>query len=786
MPGTKHNSRVLQWTGLALSLCLLAGSLPLNTAFAGDSGVLTGDVRVTVDPANIRESLPVPGGSRKVTMALHDVDLQDAFRALSSKGGFNVLLDDSVVGNISVDLNNVTIQDALETLKSYGNLVYQVQGRNLMVTSATSDVGKAFKNSTTKVFPLHNANAKVVADFLNNTVFADRNNQSQGSSSGAGSSPGATGAMGGAMGGMGGSSGGGGMGSGGATGNAPRPVMPDYNTNSIIVVGDPVDIKVVEEHLMALDQPRQMKTWRLSQANALDVTSALYSSLFNEGMPGLSMTNTSSSSSSSSSTGPVGMNPAPLRVIAESVQDGSGTSQSSQGGGNSGGSSGTTSVVNDLTLRTRVQATQTIQISPTGPIIMPDTRMNTVTMLGTAEQIAMAESLVSLLDRKLPQLVLETSLLEMTEDVANQFGFSSGSSGRGFSTGGNNVTGTPFTNAIGAVNGNAGENILRLTTDSIRTIPEAFYQINALISKNKIKRLANPTIITSSDNEAAVSIVDEILRSVTVTQGSFGGATSKTFNIGEAGIVLNILPKVGANKAISMRVRPVVTSVLSTTNDINGNQVTLLSKRESLAQNVQVKDGETFVLGGLIHSTNAQSVLSSPVLSQLPIVGALARNSNSNKHRTELVIMITPHIVTDESQLSRTAPSSPNNGIQPATLSSNGRSVGNGMVPVSLSGASNSASTALPDMLPVQPFNSVTNSEDTADHDQAQPMRRPSGSLMPSDMIAPPKPAKQKTSSLPGNSSNAPTFMPASATSAGNSDLSDDKIQAIMNKFKSE
>jgi type II secretory pathway component GspD/PulD (secretin) len=542
----------------------------------------------------------------------------------------------------------------------------------------------------------------------------------------------------------------------------------------------------VEEHLAALDQPRMMKTWRLSQANVLDVATSLASSLFNEGQPGLMLSAGGSGASPSSGSGP---QPSSMRVIAESISEGQGTSQSSQ----ASGSSGQSGVVNNLTLRTRVQATQTIQVTPNGPLLIPDTRLNTLTLLGTAEQISMAESMISILDRKVPQLVLEAALIEIREDAANQFGFASGSSSGNFSTGSNNI-GSSFTNAIGRLSGNAGDNIMRFSTNPTSMHRGVYYQLNALINKNKAKMLANPTIITSSDNEAVISIVDEVIRSVTVTQGSFGGASSKTFNIGDAGIVLNILPKIGANKTISMRVRPIVTTLASTKTDLNGNVVTLLSKREALAQNVQVKDGETFVLAGLIHNTNTEAVLSNPLFASLPILGALARNTTSSKHRSEFVILITPHIVNDESDLASNSLKLPG-GIQPANYSGANTS-GNGMVPVSFTTNSDAAANALPPMAPVEVFNSATHADDPLEGKSlATPLRRPSGSLLPAEMLPAPERAKPKTSSLPTPKApkvpKAPkpekteaTFMPASTTSAGDNDMTDAQIRAIMEKFK--
>jgi hypothetical protein len=112
-------------TRFLLSLFVLQ-SLGMDLALAAPSSeVLTGDVRVTVSPANIRGTIPITGAQRRVTMSFRGVAVQDALRALARKGGFNVLIDESVEGTVSVDLNNVTIHDALETLKTYGNLAYE-------------------------------------------------------------------------------------------------------------------------------------------------------------------------------------------------------------------------------------------------------------------------------------------------------------------------------------------------------------------------------------------------------------------------------------------------------------------------------------------------------------------------------------------------------------------------------------------------------------------------------------------------------------------------------------
>lgn len=710
---------------LGLSVGILLSQLQLN-ALSANSNTITGDVRVTVNPTNIKADLPIPGGQQRVTLSFHGVSIQDALRALGKKGGFNVLIDESVVGEISVDFNNVTIQDALESIKAYANLAYSIQGNNLTAVLATSAKGQSFKKMATRIFPLKNANARLVANILNNTLFADVNNNAGGAAA-----------------------------AGGAAG-ANQPVTADFHTNSLIVVGQPQDIMAVEKHLEILDLPKQSKTWRLSHANALDVAEFLSSSIFNEGLPSLG----GNAAGGAGGTGGVGQTPAQIRVVAENVQEGQGGNQSSQST-SSGGGGGNSALTNTMTLRTRIKANQTISLSPTGPVILPDTRLNTLTLMGTAEQIAMAESMIPMLDRKIPQVVLETALIELSETGLRELGFNFGMNAGGFKLGSNNSSTNNGTGrAIGVPTSSTTprESLLEFSTSPFRRLPNFYYQINALVNQNKAKLLANPSIITASNDEAVVSIVDEIVRSITLTQSALTDPTV-TINIGEAGIVLNLLPSVGADNTVSLKVRPVISTIAETKTGLGGT-VTLLSKREVLSQNVRLQDGETFVLGGLVQNTNKDAVFRTPGLSNLPIVGALARNSTVNKKRTELVILITPHILREDGEVATTSSQRGGNGFSPATMGKNRGT--QTIIPVSLQGTQ--SGTALPAMEKPRIINSLNNAVDPLEgKSKSKAAPRPSGALLPDELNPAPQTSANTT---PKNSSGLVpvSYQPAKAT----------------------
>jgi type IV pilus assembly protein PilQ len=169
-------------------------------------------------------------------------------------------------------------------------------------------------------------------------------------------------------------------------------------------------------------------------------------------------------------------------------------------------------------------------------------------------------------------------------------------------------------------------------------------QLRSLLTQNKAKILANPTIVATHDSESIISIVDEVVRRITTTVDPSGFST-QTVEIGEAGIVMDILPKIGEDGTINMRLRPSITSVLTQTEDTQGNLITLLSKRDMLTQNVRIRDGETLVLGGLIQQRDSMRTDRMPGVSDLPVVGAMFRASQKGSSRSELVMLITPHVV---------------------------------------------------------------------------------------------------------------------------------------------
>ena len=102
---------------------------------------------------------------------------------------------------------------------------------------------------------------------------------------------------------------------------------------------------------------------------------------------------------------------------------------------------------------------------------------------------------------------------------------------------------------------------------------------------------------------------------------------------------------------VTLNITPEYATILrqETATDAAGEYIaaTLLSRRNLDLKNVRIKDGETLVIAGLINEEEQKVIGKVPVLGDIPGIGALFRSTNSTKTKNEMVIMITPKIVTD-------------------------------------------------------------------------------------------------------------------------------------------
>lgn len=587
-------------TLLAIALTGVTTSCPLPASAQLDS------------VASLNAVVSVPGGDRHVNVEVTGENVRTVLRDLSLQGGFNLMMDESVTGTITLELQDVSINDALEAIASLNGIIITKQPGNIYLAIARQAAqDKGIARQLSKVIKIYYANAQRVANVLNQSIFADAG------AAGGGAAPAA--------------------GGGGGASQQGR-VRSDGRTNSIIVVGTQREIELAEAAVAKLDIPRQSKTFYLSHANAVDVATMLAGSIFNDGTANLSIGGGAGGGSNG------GSQPTAVRIERQDIDEGEGvTTFGSEGG-----------LPSQVQLRGYVKESDTMQVSPEGPLVVPDTRSNSVTVMGTAEQIAMAESIIPRLDAQIPQVAIEASLIEITSEGVKELGAAWGGILNKAQIGFNNDGTIGLDTTDPTDNTNSARSGISFASPNVVGRPQTDIGVtlNNLVQHQKAKLLANPTVIATHDTESIISIVDEIVRRVTVTIDENGFA-QREVELGEAGVVLNILPKIGEDGTVNMRLRPVVTTVLGEpTRDAAGNLITLVSRRDIFTQNVRVQDGQTLVIGGLVREDSTSRIDKIPGLGDLPIVGAMfrasSRGTTDNPNRkSELVLMITPHIINN-------------------------------------------------------------------------------------------------------------------------------------------
>ncbi len=163
--------------------------------------------------------------------------------------------------------------------------------------------------------------------------------------------------------------------------------------------------------------------------------------------------------------------------------------------------------------------------------------------------------------------------------------------------------------------------------------------IQALEDKGVARRLAEPNLIAMSGQTASFLAGGEFPFPVQGEQGRI------TVEFKKFGVGLNFTPVVLADRMISLKIEPEV-SQIDTTNILNVGGVaipSLIVRRASTL--VELRDGQSFAIAGLLQSVNAESQKQLPWLGDVPVLGALFRSSAFERKETELAIIVTPHLV---------------------------------------------------------------------------------------------------------------------------------------------
>ncbi|KHK92329.1 type II and III secretion system protein family protein [Novosphingobium malaysiense] len=250
------------------------------------------------------------------------------------------------------------------------------------------------------------------------------------------------------------------------------------------------------------------------------------------------------------------------------------------------------------------------------------------------------------------QVMLEVRFAEVKRSVGEDIGVSSFSASNGGTFGSAIGRGAQLT-----PDADTGEGILGLTaiTNSFGVFRKSFSigdlnidaVLDAMETKGFAKTLAEPTLVALSGEKASFLAGGEF--PVPVAQsgnaGSGNGAQALTVEFKPFGVSLGFTPTVLADRTINLRVEPEVSSI-DPAASVTLNGITIPGVQTRRASTVlELRDGESFAIAGLLQQDFKTNVSQLPLLGNLPILGALFRSTEFQKGETELLIVVTPHLV---------------------------------------------------------------------------------------------------------------------------------------------
>ena len=552
-----------------------------------------------------------------ISISLRDSDVKQVLRMFADKAGMNIVFHESVSGNVTLDLVDVPLNKAFEMVMQINDLNYVVDDKTIIVAKAGTS-GFNFAKQDMSLIPVKYISAAALADFLNKNIYAMHK-------------PGLS---------------------------DTDVVTTNPATNELIVFGTKSDVAIAKKVVEKFDKKPQTTTFKVNHTTPAEMADMICNML-------LPAAGSSSGSSTGGAAGIMTGAAADSDSGSDSSSDSSSSSSSSSSSGSSSSSSGISLNAGTVvcTLDGQSSGGNVASLGLQNMSVAYYAQLGTVSVIGGSEQqLEMIKDFIAETDKKQPQAYLEVSIVELNEDgsksLQNNWTFYSKLFSASFD--GENTSTHPVYPIF--FKGNQYE-----VWDTSGDTPEQkdpikkysggttlAYAINYLVKNSKGRIVSNPRILITNGEESTIDITQDYIETTEAQQSSYTGGTiaTRNYNVGsDAGIKVSIVPFISPDGYVTLNIKPEYSTILSqvTARDSVGEYIaaTLLSHRNLDLKNVRIKDGETLVIAGMINEEEQKTVGKVPILGDVPVIGSMFRSTSSSKKKNEMVIMITPKIVTD-------------------------------------------------------------------------------------------------------------------------------------------
>ena len=290
----------------------------------------------------------------------------------------------------------------------------------------------------------------------------------------------------------------------------------------------------------------------------------------------------------------------------------------------------------------RSGSSTTRQYTPNGTIgdamISSDTESRRIIVIADDETAEAISQVISNLDRPKPQVLIKVAFLEVTHNNGSDIGIE-GSYMHAI----NNSTTGILSTAFGAAQQTSG-GFYKILSDNYNVT------LRALANAGKTEVLSRPSVLAINNQLATINVGQRIPLITNTRFDSLGGQIN-TISYTDIGIILRVTPFISSKDMVEMIISPEISSLTDQTVPIASNVTAPVIANRSADTVVVTPDGKPVIIGGLMQNQKVDSTQKVPFFGDIPLLGWAFKRKISSDTKTELIIVLTPHIVRTGAQI---------------------------------------------------------------------------------------------------------------------------------------
>jgi general secretion pathway protein D len=268
--------------------------------------------------------------------------------------------------------------------------------------------------------------------------------------------------------------------------------------------------------------------------------------------------------------------------------------------------------------------------------ITADEVNNAILVYGTPRQFAVIEDALRRLDVRPVQIMIEAAITEVTLTDELRYGVQ-----WNWLTGNSNFTLTEGR-----------------TTTPTRNLPGFSYYLagnditlalNALEQRTNVKVISAPKVLVLNNQTAALQVGDQVpittAAASNLNGGTAGSSIVNSIEYRDTGVILKVTPRVNASGLVLLDISQEVSDVANRSTGTNAEEQSPTISTRRVSTSIAAQDGQVLSLGGLFRNSQSFGKNGIPILSRIPVLGALFGDHGNTQNRTELIVLIKPHVI---------------------------------------------------------------------------------------------------------------------------------------------